>query len=685
MRRICLFTIIFITCFVNAIPLELDYIYPAGCKRGESSQISVGGNWAGNTVALGCSGAGVKSEYAGAVTVYLPKKSSKKTKSKKAKAPKLVATKLPGHSLVNLTVDGQAETGMREVYVDYLYEVSNPLKFEISDYDEVVEAATNTLSGTTVSLDSFPVSLNGRVFGKQPDGYRFQAESGQTLVAYLKADLVAPGGFIPSLQVADAKGNPVSDGVSLYFPESAPILVFEVSSAGSYSLLVGGDGKQDGRSAVYRIAFGELSLITDFSPKVAVKGKSVNVRLSGVNLEDNRVRLFTGGKDSDMCMQSIAGEAFVVPGLNFNLVDESIISEDEPNNETGGAQKIDIPSVVKGSFASGDKDPDIYSFTVAPGGEVYADVSVPLLSSGSPLDVKVLDPAGKAVPMENNMSVQLRKVLQVSTLSFPCRSEAGGLFTVSISCKGGALQDMDYRLRVGPPAPDYNVWMTPAAINMPISGSCLVNLFVHRKHGYNAPVSVAVAFPPLGVLSSGGVIESDKVDGLVTVWTDAYRYPRRPFYQELMASSSFNGFEIKKPVKTFMLSKGESRAIRPLFFEKPPARIASYSVGMSFDAAHRSGVVLSQKKEREVKLNFRKAKGSVSEDYEYFLIQPAAGVVVKGQTESSSDDVVRLRLALDGKGGLKPGSKGFLIIGMTKKRAAEELITATQAVPFSCK
>ena len=73
--------------------------------------------------------------------------------------------------------------------------------------------------------------------------------------------------------------------------------------------------------------------------------------------------------------------------------------------------------------------------------------------------------------------------------------------------------------------------------------------------------------------------------------------------------------EIKKPVKTFMLSKGEGRAIRPLFFEKPPARIASYSVGMSFDAAHRSGVVLSQKKEREVKLNFRKAKGSVSDCY----------------------------------------------------------------------
>lgn len=682
MRRICLFAVLSVTCIAWAVPLELDYVYPSGCKRGESCQISVGGNWAGSTIALGCSGDGVKAVYAGGVTVYLPKKSSKKAKSKK---PKLVAQNLPGHSLMNLTVDGQAEPGMREVYVDYRCEVSNPLKFEISDYDEVVEAATNTLSGTTVQLDSLPVSLNGRVFGEKPDQYSFQAASGQTLVACLKADLLPPGGFIPSLQIADAKGQVLTSGISLYLPEKAPILVFEVPAAGIYSLLVGGDGKQDGRSAVYRIAFGELSLITDFSPKLAVKGKSINVRLKGVNLEDKRVRLFTEGKDSAMCMQSIAGDSLVVPGLNFNLVDEIIISEAEPNNGAESAQKITIPSVVKGSFAEGKKDSDFFSFSLAPGGEVYADVSVPSLSGGKMLDVKVVDPAGKTVPIERNMSMELRKVLQSSTLSFPCRSDAGGVFTVEVSRKAGALQELDYRLRVGPPSPDYSVWMTPVSINMPINGSCLVNLFVHRKHGYNVPVSVAVAFPPLGVLSSGGVIEGDKVDGLVTVWTDAYRYPRHPFYQELMASSTFNGVEIKKPVKTFMLSKGEGTEVRPIFFENPPARIAPYAIGMSFDASHRSGVVLSQKKEREVKLTFRNAKGSVSEDYKFVLIQPATGVVVKGQSESTSDDVVRLRLALDGKGGLKPGSKGFLIIGMFHKGGDKELITASQAVPFSCK
>ncbi len=684
MRGLFFLEVLLLTSFAGAVPLELNYIYPMGCKQGESCQLTVGGNWAGSAIALGCSGEGVKAEYVGVASAYLPKESPQ-AKGKQASNPTYVAQPLPGHSLMNLTMDAQAEQGLREIYVDYRYEVTDPLKFEISDYREIVEPATNQISGSSVALEALPVCLNGRVFGEKPDRYSFQAESGQTLVAFLKSELVPPGGFIPKLQVADDGGSLVTNGVTVYFPDSAPVLVFQISASASYSLLISGDGTQDGHCAVYRIVFGELPLITDFSPKLAMKGKSLNLRLEGVNLAAARVRLFTGGKDSAMCMRSIAGDSFVLPGLNFDLFDESIVSEVEPNNSADEAQAIAVPAVVNGAIDKDEQDSDFYSFTLAAGAEAYADVSVPYTSVDHMPEIKVKDPSGNSVLMENNMSPELRNILQISTLSFACRSDEGGLFSVKIARKKGDSRALDYRLRVAPPAPDYSVWMTPVAINMPINGSCLIHLFVHRKHGYIAPVSVAVAFPPLGVLSSGGVIASDRVDGLVTVWTDAYRNPRHAFYQELMATSIFNGVTKKKPVMPFRFSKGEGGVERPVFFEKPPARIAYNAIGMVFDEGSRSGVVLTQKEEGEVELQFKNVPGSVSEDYEYMIIEPAQGVVVLGQIESTASDVVRLRLALNGKGELKPGFKGFMIIGMVKKGEGGELITASQAVPFSCK
>lgn len=674
--------------FAAAVPLTLDYIYPAGCKRGESCQVAVGGNWAGNTLALGCSGAGVKAEYVGAVYLYLPKaisKSSSKSKSHKPKTLKYTRQALPGHSLVNVSIDAQAESGVREVYVDYRYEVSNPLKFEISDYDEFVEPATDNHSGSDVALEQLPICLNGRVFGKSPDRYAFQAASGHTLVAFVKTGIIPPGGFIPTLQVADAEGNVITNGVKVYNEKSAPVLVFESASAGQYSLLVGADGTQKGRSAVYRILFGELPLITDFSPRIAAKDESINVKLQGVNLEDERVRLFTGGKNPEMCMQSIAGDSLVLDGLNFDLAEGSLVTEAESNGSIGQAQKLVQPVVVQGTLNAEGKDSDFYSFNVMAGDELYVDVRTPSSAAGFMPGVTVRDAGGKVVAAENNMPDELRSVMREGVISVPCRSVEGETFTVEIARNAGEVSGaLAYQLCVGPPVPDYEIWMTPAAINIPLNGSCLVNLYVRRIHGYNAPVSVSVAFPPLGVLSAGGNIAGDKLKGVVTVWTDGYRYPRTPFYQELVAESFFGGALIKKPVRPFMRPSGDRGTVSSMLVSKPPARIAYYETGMCVDPQDASKIVLSTTKDCEIRLLFKNVKGSVADDYDYAVIVPATGVVVKGVNESSSDEIVRLQLALDGKGGFNSGDKGDMIIGMYKK-GEKKLVTASQSVAFTCK
>ncbi|MDD2598432.1 MAG: hypothetical protein PHO37_04300, partial [Kiritimatiellae bacterium] len=355
---------------LDAEPLGLNYVFPAGCRRGSSCEVEVGGNWAGNTLIPGVSGEGADASYKGAVYTYVPEKAG----AKGVKKPRYTKSALPGYSVLNMNVAPAAETGMRELYVEYRYEISNPVKFEISDYEEVIATASNRTSGAKLALSTLPLCLNGRVWNGKPDHYQFKAMEGAKIVAYVRSEIILPGGFVPDLQILDAAGAVVADGVTLYHRASAPVLVFEVGSTGEYTLCVGDPTGKGGRAAVYRIVFGELPLITDFSPRCLTKGSSENVRLQGVNLKQTRVRLFTGGKDATMCMQSLAGEAFVLPGLRFDLVDERVVNQVEPNLTAEQAQLLELPVVVQGACAPGVTSSGFYSFEAVAGQELYIDV-----------------------------------------------------------------------------------------------------------------------------------------------------------------------------------------------------------------------------------------------------------------------------------------------------------------------
>ena len=112
--------------------------------------------------------------------------------------------------------------------------------------------------------------------------------------------------------------------MTLHDAEHAPVAVFEVPRDGSYALRVGAAATaQTGDAHVYRVQVGELPLITGFTPSGAREGESLNVRLEGVNLPQRRIRLFTGGKDSALCLQAITDGAWVLPGLTFELDAES--------------------------------------------------------------------------------------------------------------------------------------------------------------------------------------------------------------------------------------------------------------------------------------------------------------------------------------------------------------------------
>jgi len=579
-------------------------------------------------------------------------------------------------------VEPQADAGIRELYVDYLYEVSNPLKFDVSDYPELTEPATNNVSGSLVDLPDLPVCLNGRIFGDKPDGYRFKAESGQKIVAFFKSEVMPLGGFIPELKFADSDGLPITNGVAAYFEGSAPVLVYDVGKSGDYTLQISDSAGEGGRSSIYRVVLGALPLITDFSPKCVTKGKSANVKLTGVNLSESRVRLFSGGKDAAMCMQTIAGSAFVLPGLSFDLVEESVVIEEDLNNTAEKALHLSLPVIVEGTFKAQTESPDFYSYDGVSGEELYIDIESGV---GQP-HVKVRDPAGAVVASGAYQELSaIDRLLKGGNLSLPFKCTASGRYTIEVSlsknAKGGAV---GYQMRVGTPAPDYEVWMTPAAINIPRYGSKMVDLYVHRIHGYDREINVSAAFPALGIASAGGYIAPDSERGLVTVWTDGPRHPRVPFYQSLVAESEFNGVIQKKSVKPVVFAKtGRTELART--FEKPPARVAYYEPAMVINMTGEPPLVLSVGKEREVVLSMKSVKGDLFDDYDYVVIAPEKGVVINEKIPSKARDLLRLNIALAPGTPFRAGDKADLIIGMLKKGDdGSSVVAASQAVRFTC-
>ena len=660
--------------------MQLDYVYPAGCRRGSSSQIEVGGNWIAGRISFGCSGEGLRAVYkAPAYSYALNKKRNTKSRRKSSQSGMV----LPGQSLMSMSIDPDVKIGVRDIFIESRYELSNPLKFEISEYDELIEPSADPQMGSLTQLEHMPVCLNGRVFGSEPDIYKFRVESGQTIVAYCKSELIPAGGFIPELRITDASGTTVTNGVTLYYEKRAPVLVFKSGVSGEYVLQVMSQNGKGGRAAVYRIIIGELPLITGFTPSCVTKGRSVNIMLEGVNLDRKRVRLFSGGKDAAMCMRSFAGDALVLPGLNFELVSEIVVCEKEPNNRPDSAVALALPVVVSGGFTSEENQSDFYSFVAIKGMQLYLD----LKSADIEPFVIVRDAAGSVMATGDYKELSPSAKMMAGGVSMPLNCERGGSYTIEVNPgRVGTLQPGHYRLRVGAPVPDYEIWMNPVTINIPRSGSALINLYVQRIHGFNKPISVSAALPPLGVISSGGEIAAERTNGFITVWTDGPRYPRTSFYQELVAESEYNGVVQKKKVRLLAAGIDDDSRGLPISFVKSPARIAYNEPGILIDMVGKSVLVLSGDKESEIVLKAKSIKGDLFEAYDYIVISPEKGVIIKNKIRSNINGSIRLGIVLSGEGSFLAGNGYDLIIAVVSAgKSVEQRITASQAVRFTCR
>jgi len=668
-----------------AADLELDYVYPAGGRPDSEFEVEVGGVMSDIAHAV-FSGEGVKATLLGA-----PKEV---TYTKKGKPLMALA---PNRYRFMVTVEKDAKPGIRTFRVGTAYRLSEPLRFEISEMAERSEALTNRAVASEVVLGELPVCLNGRTHGDGSDRYRFHAAKGKTLVAFTEGQVLPRGGFRPVLSFVDAAGKPC-EGISVYDAATAPVAVFEVPQDGSYALNVSSASGKGWNGAAYRIKLGELPLITGFFPMGAKAGESLNVHVSGCNLAQKRVRLFTGGKNSELCLETLVGDALILPALRFDLSEEADAAEKEPNDTVETAQALELPCVVNGELdTQGGRD--LYRFSGKKGESLYVDVRAEAL--GSPLKprVTVRNARGETVAsgcFDTNSTV--RAAVCGRDPSVPLTLAEEGPYEVEVSdLEGRSGEAFAYRLRVGPPQPDYQLWMTPASLNIPSDGSTVVTLHLSRMHGFDGEVRVGLDFPPLSIACEGGLIPAGATTGKMTVSTEGLRYPRTVFGLSLTGSAQIGGREVKRLALPMDLCQDSAGRLSRRAFSEVSAKVGYGARALRVDqvvktevpdiripmpVAFKQPVPVGMKEPVRLTVLSATLATYLGGLYVPTVVWPTQGFSVTGVQPTNKQERAGVLLKADASV-MKAGQTGYFILGCYIKGDTNKTVTAvTQSVPF---
>ena len=444
---------------------------------------------------------------------------------------------------VRVTVAAEAAAGARELRLGTPQGLTNPLRFEVDEWPEFVEAVkppSEERRGDRERPDGrrgpapppkpadplveLPVVVNGRILPGETDRYRFEARRGMRLVIaaaarelipYL-ADAV-PGWFQATLTLCDAEGHEVAYADDFRF-DPDPVLYYEVPADGEYAIEIRDSIYRGREDFVYRLAIGERPFITGVFPLGGRAGETTAVELSGWNLPTNRVafdgRLAMPGLHS-IAVGSGAGFSRDAP---FAVDDLPETFEKEPNSQHRTAQAAKPPVVVNGRIErAGDRD--YFRFDGRAGETVVAEVYARRL--GSPLDsqLKLTDRSGKILAFNDDFEdpgegLETHHADSLLRATLP----ADGTYYVQVEDRAGqGGPEYAYRLRLGAPRPDFALRVVPSGINLRPGETVPVTIHAIRYDGFTNAIALALRDAPPGFALGGGAIPAGEDRVRVTV------------------------------------------------------------------------------------------------------------------------------------------------------------------------
>ncbi|MBI5851674.1 MAG: hypothetical protein HZB39_11715 [Planctomycetes bacterium] len=513
---------------------HLAYAYPAGLQRGTTVVVTLGGKGLQATTGIHASVPGLSAEIlertrpmtnrerneARETLQQLQKKRQQgelstadvaladRLRAQLAASRREVSPQLAETVVLRVVAAPDAPCGDLDLRLLSPNGLSNPLRFVVGSLRELPEAEPGSPPGGADSIE-LPVVMNGRILAGDVDRYRFRAPQGTHLVADAAARALlpfladaVPGWFQATLAIHDERG------VELAFaddrgPDPDPLLSWVAPADGDYVLEIRDALFRGREDFVYRLTIGELPIVTSVFPLGARAGERTRVQLRGFNLEQTTTEIaLRKGEVGTVTVDPTSADGDSVP---FAAGRRPEMGECEPNDET--AQQLRLPVVVNG-IVERPGDVDAFAFAGRHGQRIVAEVAAARL--GSPLDsmLRLVHQSGRVV-VQNDDDPNLASGLltQTSDSHLDCTLPADGVYHLLVTdTRQKGSPEHAYRLRVGPPQPDFELRVVPSAIQVRAGGIAVVTVHVARREGFLGAVALELVKAPVGFRLDGAIV-----------------------------------------------------------------------------------------------------------------------------------------------------------------------------------
>jgi hypothetical protein len=415
--------------------------------------------------------------------------------------------------IVELTIDGSATPGDRELRLVTRAGLTNPLRFQVGQWPEVMETEPNDQDTSRTPLVTPPAVLNGQIMPGDVDRFRLKLKEGQNLVVRVQARALVPyladavpGWFQSTVALRSADGTELAYADD-YRSDPDPVLFFRVPRDGEYLLEIKDAIYRGREDFVYRVTVGEQPFVTSIFPLGGREGVPTLAAVTGWNLPWQQVVLDTT-PGPDKIRQSnwryAGGLSNTLPYAVDSLPETT---EVEPNDSTDAAQRVVLPQIINGRIGR-PGDVDLYRIEGKAGEEVVAEVMAHRL--GSPLDslLRLVDAAGNVVAWNDDCDDKSAGLETHHADSYlRAKLPQDGAYWVRVSdTQGHGGEEWGYRLRISAPQPDFDLRIVPSSLNLLAGRTIPISVTALRKDGFAGDITVRLKNAPPGVVLSGGRI-----------------------------------------------------------------------------------------------------------------------------------------------------------------------------------
>jgi hypothetical protein len=446
---------------------------------------------------------------------------------------------------IRVKVAADAPLGARELRLMTRRGLTNPLVFHVGQYPEIEEVEPGA-GAAAQEVSALPALVNGQILPGDVDRFRFRVTKGTRLVAAVAARSLipyladaVPGWFQATLSLFDARGQRVAYNDD-FRCHPDPVLFYEVPADGEYVLEIKDAIYRGREDFVYRISLGALPYATSAFPLGAQAGFDAQVAVTGVNLGGLSLRV--PGREQpgrvSIGLRTPRGQTNALPFAVGSLPEE-LARERQGHSEA--PQQIQLPLWLNGRIERAG-DWDVFRFQGKRGEVVVAEVQARRL--GSPLDslLMLTDARGRFLAANDDHEDQGAGLVTHqadSWLSF--RLPRDGTYLLRLGDtqgKGGVAYG--YRLRVGPPQPNFELRVVPATINARPGASMAIRVHALRRDGFAGPISLALEGAPSGFSLGGGRIPAGQ-DELRLTLSVPPRPLDKPVALRLVGSAQIEG------------------------------------------------------------------------------------------------------------------------------------------------